>query len=273
MNRRISFHSWHAIRKFASAALVTFMLVFTAGVTFILGILSPWVELSTATFRTVMLVSVSVIVSFLLVERVVVHRAAALAEMGAVRGAFHQADEVHLAASQVLIQSTPTSAEDQVICVSALPGHNGIKRRPEKSAIGVNLFMQKLVERATTSPGWRIRHLLNFNSLEDFDNWLRLEEKLAGAPKYEARAYLTSTSLPILAPLIVANEHVLLANEDPQEARLRSAVHFQGRNVAVWATTYFDDLWEGAPFLLRSQRGRHVPAIEAVRRQLGTSTG
>jgi len=204
----------------------------------------------------------------LLAERAVVQGVVALADLGAVRGVFHQADEVNVAAARILMESIPALPEDQVICVATLPSHSGMKRSPKTPPPGLELFKQRLVERATTAPGWRIRHLLNFNTSEDLDIWLELEERLAEAPRYEARAYVISTSLPILAPLVVANEHVLLANEDPREARLRTAVHLQGRRVAFWATTYFDDLWDGAPYQLRSQRGRQDSEIERLRLEL-----
>jgi hypothetical protein len=263
--------TWRSVRAYTSVALVTVILGVTAGLTLTLGILSPWVTLSSTTFRALVLVSLGAILIFLLAERAVVQRAVALAELGAVRGAFHQADEVHLAAARVVMESTPAAPEDQVICVATLPGHSARKMSPKTPAPGLDLFRQQLVGRATTVPGWRVRHLLNFNTLEELDAWLALEAHLAEAPRYEARAYTTATSLPILAPLIVANEHVLLANEDPQHARLRTAVHLQGRRVAIWATAYFDDLWDGAPFRLRSQRGRQVSEIETLRRELGPS--
>lgn len=264
-------NAWRHVQRYVSVALVTVVLGVAAGLMLILGILSPWIELSSTTFRALVLISLGAILLFLLAERAVVQRVATLADVGAVRGTLHQADEVNVAAAAVLIDSTPATPEDQVICVAMLPGHSGRKRSPKTPPPGVDLFRQRLVQRATASPGWRVRHLLNFNSSEDLDRWLAFDELLAEAPRYEARGYLISKSLPILAPLIVANEHVLLANEDPREARLRTAVHLQGRRVAIWATAYFDELWDGAPYQLRLQRGRQASEAARLRRALNRS--
>jgi hypothetical protein len=102
--------------------------------------------------------------------------------------------------------------------------------------------------------------------MDDLASLTEFMNASANAPAYEVKSYCTHSSLPILAPLVVANNDVLLGVEDAIKYELKNAVHITGRSFAIWASRYFVDVWEQAPFSIRSRGGIDADGMEDLRK-------
>jgi hypothetical protein len=70
--------------------------------------------------------------------------------------------------------------------------------------------------------------------------------------------------MPLAAPLVIANQDAFLGIEAPARCELTAAIQMSGRRPASWATRYFNDLWDAAPYTVRTRNGIDLPGLAAL---------
>jgi hypothetical protein len=120
--------------------------------------------------------------------------------------------------------------------------------------------------------GWSIRILYHVESIERLE-WVR--KYLIGmhdAADLEARAVVHTTQ-EILAPLIIGDSHVFLAQGDRRFHAVRAGIWLKEISANVFARNYFDSLWQAASLrVLRRATGLDETTFEDIRSELSAQT-
>jgi hypothetical protein len=173
-----------------------------------------------------------------------------------------------------IIDQCDPAPSDRVIAMASLHGHSGNRvtedevRPPTGVSQAFAAFDGALFARMTSrDPTWRFRQLVNATNVSRLENLLRkvIEKE---SPRLEVRAFARADSLPMVSPLVVANEHAFFGPQDDLYYRAGSALYVRDRTVAVWATRYFDSLWDAAPFRIRTPAGIEPGEIQRLRAEL-----
>jgi hypothetical protein len=189
-----------------------------------LGVLSPWIRISDLVFRLLVLLSLCSTLTFLLIERLALELLVREDGQGKVLGAFFDVESLRLAAINTLAGANPESPEDRVLLVTTIPGHAAEKKglfvyNRSDTASHADV-QQKIRDKIVAEPNWRVRQIINITSLDELESFRLFMGSVDAAPAYEVRAYSTRQSLPVAAPLVIANRHVLLGTEDSTAYRL-----------------------------------------------------
>jgi hypothetical protein len=126
----------------------------------------------------------------------------------------------------------------------------------------------RALEAVMDRAGWTIRIIYNIESLERLD-WVHdYLAKMHEATDLEARAAVRATR-EIIAPLIVGDTHIFLAQGDRRFHGVRAGIWINDPSANLFARNYFDSLWH-APELrvIRRATGLDETAFEAIREEL-----
>lgn len=129
-------------------------------------------------------------------------------------------------------------------------------------------FQARMVEMARS--GWIIRSVVAADSLRRLDEVEVMLSALDG-PNVHVRAY-SGPLPPSLSMVVVGNDDVILGHDHPRWAKPANSVVFNSRALAGWATNYYDDLFDSAPYRLRSPRGVDEDQVRSLRHALGART-
>jgi hypothetical protein len=267
---------WEHLRRLASGRAFVLLTYVVPGALVVVmlasGVLSPWLRISDPVFRSLVLLSLCSILTFLLIERRALETLVREDEHGRVRGAFFEVDFLRLAVINTLAVENPELPEDRVLLVTMLPGHaaekKGLFAYNRSDTASHADVQQKIRDKIVAEPNWTVRQIINITSLDELESFRSFMDSVEAAPAYEVKAYSTQQSLAVAAPLVIANRHAFLGTEDSTAYRLKSAIHIEGRRYAFWATLYFNDLWDDAPFTLRTRRGANQQGLEDLMREL-----
>jgi hypothetical protein len=173
-------------------------------------------------------------------------------------GCFMTGDELYLAAAEAIRQSRPERAEHRVIKLASLHGHGGprLAETPDAATDTPRSQFGHAIEgrlRDLKEP-WKLLQLFNVPNLERLTS---IKERFLGhpGPHLHVRAFAAPNALPMLSPLIIGNHHAFIAAQDDRHYRVRSGIQLQGRGAAEWASDYFMELWDIAPFRLSTPTG------------------
>jgi hypothetical protein len=117
------------------------------------------------------------------------------------------------------------------------------------------------------NPSWSIRILYNVDTLDRLD-WIHdYLSSIKGSPDLEARA-LTHVDQEILAPLIIGERHVLIAQGDRRYHAVRAGIEIVDSSANDLMRSYFDSLWHDVDLVIRRPTGIDEAAFEKVRSEL-----
>jgi hypothetical protein len=123
---------WEHLRRLASGRAFVLLTYVVPGALVVVmlasGVLSPWLRISDPVFRSLVLLSLCSILTFLLIERRALETLVQEDEHGKVRGAFFDVESLRLAVINTLAGENPESPEDRVLLVTMLPGHAAEKK-------------------------------------------------------------------------------------------------------------------------------------------------
>lgn len=175
--------------------------------------------------------------------------------------------DVHRAAAEAL-REDPGSPENRVCKLTALHldrrGTDAVDLDPHMSPeMGqqVIAFRDAMSERARQ--GWTIQNVVVTNNPVRLAGLEAMIHGLDG-PDVEIRGYPMAVPL-VLSPLIVGNRDVFLAYDHQRFERPKAALHLRSAALVSWATSYFDQLFDQAPFTLRSVHGPEPDGMRAFR--------
>ncbi len=180
---------------------------------------------------------------------------------------FENGTDVHRAAAAAL-RADPGSPENATCKLTSLHldrrGVDAIDLDPHMTpdmSEQVLEFRQAMSERA--SQGWKIQNVVvTANPVR----MAMLEGMIHGldGPEVEIKAYPMAVPL-VLSPLIIGNREVFLAYDHQRFERPKAALHLRSTAIVSWASGYFDQLFNNAPFTLRSNHGPEQDQIDAFR--------
>ena len=126
---------------------------------------------------------------------------------------------------------------------------------------------------ASSGPGmWRVYEIYNIPDEERLDSLMDLIRNRQGAEGYEVRAFARVEGVPHLSPLIIGDEDLLIAVDDPRYYRASSAVHLRGRDPVRLATEYFYSLWNDPRIrVLKTETGVDWDEIGSLRSQFAAA--
>lgn len=258
------------IKKLTEHALTIAIPAVTAIFVLLVGVASAFFHAPDHLFRFAELAGLAAVLSYLVMERRTFDAARSPAEI-AVHGPWFDTESIHMAAMSALRDAHAVGVEDRVILITTLPGHAGAKRGGVRYNVGGSAaptytpVQQQLHVKITAQPPWHVKHLVNITSMEQLASLERWLNSVVDASTYELHAHSTDASLLVLAPLVIANTDLFLAAEDAAREQLGSAVRLSGRAAAAWGTAYFNELFDTAPYRVRSRRGINPEELARLR--------
>jgi hypothetical protein len=117
-------------------------------------------------------------------------------------------------------------------------------------------------------PGWSVRIIYHINSLERLE-WVHdYLANMRNAFDLEARVIVHATQ-ELLAPLIVGDDHVFLAEGDRRFFAVQAGIWIRQPSANYFARGYFDSLWQSQDLkVLRRATGLNEETFEAIRQEL-----
>ena len=226
-----------------------------------------WIDDNTV---SIMLLTLSVLLAFVVGEFVSLR--ADIGDMFRHTGGIHTIDDparLHQSAAAALrLAIDSPNADRSVLIVSAAGIPND---RPKTSGSflkrAVSDYHAALVQ-AVTTPGWRVRMIFYIDTEDRLD---AICSQLAGyyeAPDLEAKA-LVSPTRDLLAPLIIGDSDVFLAQADRRFRDVQAGVWLRDERSNQFARSYFDELWHDQTLAtIRRATGLDNVAIEDLRAEL-----
>jgi hypothetical protein len=242
-----------------------------------LGVAIAVVERFTNVFRVAHLEPLMILfLSYAILVYIVTERAKVLDEIhenirSAKAEVYPTRESVYMAVPLIIARASADAYGRRRIFHAALHGFGG-KRLPKPSRPDpVFEVFDGAIDRcvASTGPGmWRVYEIYNIPDEERFDVLMELIGKRQGAEGYEVRAFTRTEGLPHLSPLVIGDEDLLIAVDDPRYYRASSAVHLRGRDPVRLATEYFYSLWNDPRIrVLKTETGVEWGEIETIRTQ------
>ena len=181
------------------------------------------------------------------------------------------AADLHRAAAAALA-TEPDRADDRICYLTALHidrrGVDSVIDDPhldDDSSEQILTFRETMDARALE--GWTMRVVVNASTSARVDVLEDVVYTMDG-PDVEIRAYPLELPL-VMAPMIVANRDVFIAYDHLRYERPHAAIQMRSLSVVNWATNYFDQLFDGAPFTLRNLHGPDESQLKTFRTLVG----
>ena len=184
---------------------------------------------------------------------------------------FPTRDSVYMAVPLIIARASADAGGRRRIFHAALHGLGG--KRIAKPSVSDPVFevFDGAIDRCVTSSGpgmWRVYEIYNIPDEEGLDSLMDLIRNRQGAEGYEVRAFARTEGIPHLSPLIIGDEDLLIAVDDPRYYRASSAMHLRGRDPVRLATEYFYSLWNDPRIrVLKTETGVDWDEIGALRAQ------
>lgn len=184
---------------------------------------------------------------------------------------FPTRDSVYMAVPLIIARASADAGGRRRIFHAALHGLGGKRiARPSRPDPVFEVF-DGAIDRCVTSTGpgmWRVYEIYNIPDEERLDSLMDLIRNRQGAEGYEVRAFARTEGIPHLSPLIIGDEDLLIAVDDPRYYRASSAVHLRGRDPVRLATEYFYSLWNDPRIrVLKTETGVDWDEVGALRTQ------
>ena len=184
---------------------------------------------------------------------------------------FPTRDSVYMAVPLIIARASADAGGRRRIFHAALHGLGGKRiARPSRPDPVFEVF-DGAIDRCVASSGpgmWRVYEIYNIPDEERLDSLMDLIRNRQGAEGYEVRAFARGEGIPHLSPLIIGDEDLLIAVDDPRYYRASSAVHLRGRDPVRLATEYFYSLWNDPRIrVLKTETGVDWDEIGALRTQ------
>jgi hypothetical protein len=184
---------------------------------------------------------------------------------------FPTRDSVYMSVPLIIARASADAGGRRRIFHAALHGLGGKRiARPSRPDPVFEVF-DGAIDRCVASSGpgmWRVYEIYSIPDEERLDSLLDLIRNRQGAEGYEVRAFARAEGVPHLSPLIIGDEDLLIAVDDPRYYRASSAVHLRGRDPVRLATEYFYSLWNDPRIrVLKTETGVDWDEIDALRTQ------
>jgi len=185
---------------------------------------------------------------------------------------FPTRDSVYMSVPLIIARASADAGGRRRIFHAALHGLGGKRiARPSRPDPVFEVF-DGAIDRCVASSGpgmWRVYEIYSIPDEERLDSLLDLIRNRQGAEGYEVRAFARAEGVPHLSPLIIGDEDLLIAVDDPRYYRASSAVHLRGRDPVRLATEYFYSLWNDPRIrVLKTETGVDWDEIDALRTQI-----
>ena len=180
-------------------------------------------------------------------------------------------ESVYMAVPLIIARASADAGGRRRIFHAALHGLGGKRIAKPSQPDPVFEVFDGAIDRCVASSGpgmWRVYEIYNIPDEERLDSLMDLIRNRQGAEGYEVRAFAAAEGLPHLSPLIIGDEDLLIAADDPRYYRASSAVHLRGRDPVRLATEYFYSLWNDPRIrVLKTETGVDWDEIGALRSQ------
>jgi len=184
---------------------------------------------------------------------------------------FPTRDSVYMSVPLIIARASADAGGRRRIFHAALHGLGGKRIAKPSSPDPVFEVFDGAIDRCVASSGpgmWRVYEIYNIPDEERLDSLLDLIRNRQGAEGYEVRAFARAEGVPHLSPLIIGDEDLLVAVDDPRYYRAGAAVHLRGRDPVRLATEYFYSLWNDPRIrVLKTETGVDWDEIGALRSQ------
>ncbi|MFA6148852.1 MAG: hypothetical protein WC899_11655 [bacterium] len=188
---------------------------------------------------------------------------------------FPTRDSVYMAVPLIIARASADAGGRRRIFHAALHGLGGKRIAKPSRPDPVFEVFDGAIDRCVASSGpgmWRVYEIYNIPDEERLDSLLDLIRTRQGAEGYEVRAFARAEGIPHLSPLIIGDEDLLVAVDDPRYYRASSAVHLRGRDPVRLATEYFYSLWNDPRIrVLKTETGVDWDEIDALRAQFAAA--
>ena len=184
---------------------------------------------------------------------------------------FPTRESVYMAVPLIIARASADAGGRRRIFHAALHGLGGKRIAKPSRPDPVFEVFDGAIDRCVASSGpgmWRVYEIYNIPDEERLDSLLDLIRNRQGAEGYEVRAFAHAEGLPHLSPLIIGDEDLLIAVDDPRYYRAGAAVHLRGRDPVRLATEYFYSIWNDPRIrVLKTETGVDWDEIGALRSQ------
>lgn len=185
---------------------------------------------------------------------------------------FPTRDSVYMSVPLIIARASADAGGRRRIFHAALHGLGGKRiATPSRPDPVIEMF-DGAIDRCVASSGpgmWRVYEIYNIPDEERLDSLMDLIRNRQGAEGYEVRAFARTEGIPHLSPLIIGDEDLLIAVDDPRYYRASSAMHLRGRDPVRLATEYFYSLWNDPRIrVLKTETGVDWDEIDALRAQI-----
>jgi hypothetical protein len=93
-------------------------------------------------------------------------------------------------------------------------------------------------------------------------------QRYKNADGYEVKAFVISTKIDPLSPLIIGETFTAIAEDDKRLFRAGGGVVMHGRAATSMFASYFDELWEQSEYFIRPASGLDDRQVRALRAEL-----
>jgi hypothetical protein len=181
--------------------------------------------------------------------------------------AYDTPESLYRAATAALRETAEKHSNKSVWIVSATGIPNARPPRLDTETRDYYRALALVINRA----GWSVRILYNVESLDRLE-WIHdYLAKMHNAPDLEARAMVRATR-EILAPLIIGDNHVLLAQGDRRFHAVRAGIWMKDTSTNLLVRNYFDSLWQARDLrVIRNATGIDKSEFESIRQEILSS--
>ncbi|WP_326658633.1 hypothetical protein [Streptomyces canus] len=150
----------------------------------------------------------------------------------------------------------PKADEDKVILHVAIHG-TGRRRTDDRRNDTLKEFDETMTAciRSTGSNGWKVRAVFGVASVERLDLIVNRLRTLEDAQRYEVKAFVMTSEVDPLSPLVVGQSFTTIAEDDKRNYRAAGGVVLRGRAAAAMYSDYFDGVWNKSEFFIRPASG------------------
>jgi hypothetical protein len=181
---------------------------------------------------------------------------------------FLQREPLYIASALVIEEATAASGEKKTLLLAALHGHSRRLVKPSRRNPVFEMW-DLVMKRCIQSPQWTVQHIFHVTTEERFQMVLDYMDEGRNVEGYEVRVFSFAESLPHLSILVVGEEHLFIAADDPHYYRASECIHIQGQEAVRFGTRYFEALWnDPRTYKLHSAIGRNQGEIDRLREHL-----
>jgi hypothetical protein len=272
INRRMP--NWGGARSQLLALINrwTFYLFALAGV--VAAIASTIVDIGwiSRNVSSILLFEISSLLSYVVIEFGVIH--GRLEQMRADPGKVRTLDEpepLYRAAAAALRETLDMQHANKSVWIVSATGIPNTRPSGDRLNSAVREYYRELAAVMNRS-GWSVRILYSVENIERLE-WIYsyLSDKRA-AKDLEARA-LVNVSHEMLAPLIIGDSEIFLAQGDRRFHAVRAGVWIKEPSANLLTRNYFDSIWQDSSArVLRKATGIDEEVFELLRRELVQKT-